>query len=461
MLALVAPVFLEGAAGSSVPVRDGTASGPVAVSFSPGLSAVRNVRVSANFAASGLAAGPDGSDAASADGDGDGDTSTDARGAGDDSAGGVQRIERQPTDAEVREAQERAEALQGQAERQARTVTQARAALRAAADRAGLALERYRGSVLAQQEAQREAWAAEDRLGAADGALAKRRAVLGRWAHQAYADGLSLNGYPVAATLLTSGAGDDLDLTMATMRHLGDSWEADRRALERARQARQGAADEARRASDRALRASVDAERDRQAADRAVTEQRALLASLEGELSEAEDAAEDAERQADRLARARALAAQQGRINAVTGEVGECRGGDVTAYANGQIPLSVLCPLWGTSGEYLRADAAYAFGRLSQAYAARFGSPLCVTDSYRPYAEQVAVRAAKPSMAAVPGRSNHGWGTAVDLCGGIERFGTTTHEWMLDNAPLFGWFHPAWARPSGSLPEPWHWEYGG
>jgi hypothetical protein len=32
---------------------------------------------------------------------------------------------------------------------------------------------------------------------------------------------------------------------------------------------------------------------------------------------------------------------------------------------------------------------------------------------------------------------------------------------MLVNAPLFGWFHPAWARPNGTLPEPWHWEFGG
>ena len=28
-------------------------------------------------------------------------------------------------------------------------------------------------------------------------------------------------------------------------------------------------------------------------------------------------------------------------------------------------------------------------------------------------------------------------------------------------APLYGWFHPDWAEASGSLPEPWHWEYAG
>ena len=54
-----------------------------------------------------------------------------------------------------------------------------------------------------------------------------------------------------------------------------------------------------------------------------------------------------------------------------------------------------------------------------------------------------------------------GWGLAVDLGGGINRFGTVQHEWMRSNAPRFGWVHPSWARQSGSLPEAWHWEYKG
>ena len=40
----------------------------------------------------------------------------------------------------------------------------------------------------------------------------------------------------------------------------------------------------------------------------------------------------------------------------------------------------------------------------------------------------------KPVLAAVPGTSNHGWGLAVDLCGGIERFGTQQYAWMQANA---------------------------
>lgn len=77
----------------------------------------------------------------------------------------------------------------------------------------------------------------------------------------------------------------------------------------------------------------------------------------------------------------------------------------------------------------------------------------------RDYAAQVDVYRRKPTLAAVPGTSKHGWGVAVDLCGGIEDFGSPAHRWMQANAPAYGWVHPAWAGPTGSRPEPWHWEY--
>ena len=120
-----------------------------------------------------------------------------------------------------------------------------------------------------------------------------------------------------------------------------------------------------------------------------------------------------------------------------------------------------MCPLDRAAGHRLRCDAARAFDELSDAYRQRFGQPIAVTDSYRDYQTQVVLKRRKGRMAATPGRSNHGWGLAVDLGGGINRFGTAQHEWMRTNAPRFGWVHPSWARPSGSLPEAWHWEYKG
>lgn len=140
---------------------------------------------------------------------------------------------------------------------------------------------------------------------------------------------------------------------------------------------------------------------------------------------------------------------------------GSCGGKSVAGYPNGRIPTSLLCPLWGAPGMSLRGDAADAFNRMSQAYAATFGEPICVIDSYRSYDQQISVKSSRGSLAATPGTSNHGWGLAVDLCGGIERFGTAPHNWMRNNAPAFGYFHPDWAQRNGSKPEPWHWEFAG
>jgi len=129
-------------------------------------------------------------------------------------------------------------------------------------------------------------------------------------------------------------------------------------------------------------------------------------------------------------------------------------------YPNGLIPPSALCPL-GVAGHLLRCDAAAAYRAMSAAYAGAFGGPICITDSYRSYAVQVRLFGEKPALAAVPGTSNHGWGLAVDLCGGIDRYDTAAYDWMKANAGRFGFLHPEWAEPGHGREEPWHWEYAG
>ncbi|HHU10193.1 MAG TPA: hypothetical protein GXZ60_09300 [Intrasporangiaceae bacterium] len=130
-------------------------------------------------------------------------------------------------------------------------------------------------------------------------------------------------------------------------------------------------------------------------------------------------------------------------------------------YPNGQLPASALCPLWMAPGEYAIPRAAAAFNALSKKFTEDFGRPICVTDSYRSFAQQVAVKASRGFWAATPGYSNHGLGRALDLCGGINSFGTIEHRWMRQNAPAYGWFHPSWAAADGRKPEPWHWEFAG
>ncbi|MCG5219494.1 M15 family metallopeptidase [Streptosporangium sp. KLBMP 9127] len=125
-------------------------------------------------------------------------------------------------------------------------------------------------------------------------------------------------------------------------------------------------------------------------------------------------------------------------------------------FPNGLIPTEYLCPLQ-QKGQELRADAAIAFVSLSEAYRRRFGKQICVTDSYRSLANQQSVYYRRPGFAAVPGRSNHGLGMAVDLCGGVERFRSAEFNWLEANSKRFGWIHPEWAYSNPF--EPWHWEY--
>ncbi|MEX5720736.1 NlpC/P60 family protein, partial [Geodermatophilus maliterrae] len=127
-------------------------------------------------------------------------------------------------------------------------------------------------------------------------------------------------------------------------------------------------------------------------------------------------------------------------------------------WANGRIPTSALCPV--ARGHALRCDAAAGYTALAQAYQAAFGTPLCITDSYRSMAAQTDAFRRKPALAAVPGTSNHGWALAVDLCGGINVAGTPQWTWMTRHAGEFGFVNPDWARPGGEKPEPWHWEFG-
>ncbi len=129
-------------------------------------------------------------------------------------------------------------------------------------------------------------------------------------------------------------------------------------------------------------------------------------------------------------------------------------------YPNGLIPQAALCPL-GVASHALRCDAAESYRAMSTAFESTFGKPLCVTDSYRTFGAQVRLYGTKPALAAVPGTSNHGWGLAVDLCGGAQSFATAEYGWLVANSGLFGWSNPAWAQPGRGREEPWHWEFVG
>jgi hypothetical protein len=202
---------------------------------------------------------------------------------------------------------------------------------------------------------------------------------------------------------------------------------------------------------------SADAARTSQQLTRQLRDLRATAARANAELQAAAARLARAEA-AERLRRTRIRVS---RSRFAVGSGPACTGGSTSGYANGFLPDSVLCPLWEAPGERLVAAAAAAFNRMSRYHAQVAGGPLCVTDSYRSYAGQVSVYERRPGYAATPGRSEHGWGRAVDLCGGVQRYGSDAYAWMKANAGRFGFFHPAWAEPGGSKPEPWHWEFSG
>jgi len=362
---------------------------------------------------------------------------------------------------------QRAAALHSAVGRQAATVAQARTAMTAAAADSALALEAYSAAAQLRDQAELEQNRQERALAEAAAAVDRQRAGLGEWARQAYVAGGVLDSSPTIVTLLSGGNTDDVATTKTWLERIGRDRSALITGLQTALQDRQKATDHAQRAAALAEGTAAQADAAKAARDAAVQSQRDQLLSLESILAGTQDAAAQADADAARMAQAwtarppTAGGDIAGGGNRVTGAVGDCPGGRTELYANGRIPVSALCPVWGTAGDVLRADAAYAFNQLSVAFDRRFGHPICVTDTYRSYDEQVAVRARRPGLAAVPGTSNHGWGRAADLCGGIQSFGSTTHVWMLLNAPLFGWFHPAWAEPTGPMPEPWHWEFGG
>lgn len=134
-----------------------------------------------------------------------------------------------------------------------------------------------------------------------------------------------------------------------------------------------------------------------------------------------------------------------------------CEGSVREAGQNGLLKEADLCTLWDNHTQ-LRADAAVSLADFNQAFAARFGADLCLSSGYRTLAEQRAVKAQKGGLAAAPGKSNHGWGLAVDLC--QDQTSGAKWAWLNENGPAYGWANPEWAQPGGSGPhERWHWEY--
>ena len=123
---------------------------------------------------------------------------------------------------------------------------------------------------------------------------------------------------------------------------------------------------------------------------------------------------------------------------------------DLAAYGNGKIPANALQQV-GDTRHKLWAPAAEQLTDMI-ADAKRDGVKIGITDSYRPYEEQVDLARRKGlysqgGLAAKPGTSEHGWGMAADL-----DLNGKALAWMRENAGKYGF--------EENVPrETWHWAY--
>jgi hypothetical protein len=336
-----------------------------------------------------------------------------------------------------------------------------RVRLDAATAAATEALEQASRAQEADEAAQRALTAAQSDLADANATLARARERLGGWAREAYRVGSPVLTDDSVLSLLTAGGPGEVVDGMVTLGKVGHSKSLEIEAFEAASRRRDEAARVAEGKAVAAEASATSASTAHESARAAVRSQQQRLETaqrvLDEQVAAAASAGIDATYLNDMIS---ALTADPDLLSRI-GRTGACLGSSVAGYGNGRIPPSALCPVFGAPGKRLRADAAYAFERMSTAYAERFGTPICVTDAYRDLAGQQRVYATKPHLAAVPGTSNHGWARALDLCGGVQSFGTPQHAWLKVSSTLYGWYHPGWAEPGGSRPEPWHWEYGG
>ena len=359
--------------------------------------------------------------------------------------------------------------LQSQAQREAQVLAAEQQAQQQADAAASRALEASQAAQRRADEAARAAQAEAAALRVAEIRTEASREALSRYLGSVYRTGVGNRRLSVLSDLIDSEDPQALFSGLSMASRVGGNRNDQLTALRTAEHDQARGAERAERSQQAATTAATAAATAKAAAERAVAAQKARVAAAAVTLATTQQRAAAAAARESALAQAEVIARTRSGVPPMDALLGAavarpeatCKGASTAGFANGHIPTDVLCPLWGTSGQVLRADAAASFNALSRKYAETFRAPICVTDSYRSYASQVAVRAAKPTLAAVPGTSNHGWGVAVDLCDGVQVFGSPQHEWLKQHAMAYGWFHPSWAQPGGSKPEPWHWEYAG
>ena len=149
--------------------------------------------------------------------------------------------------------------------------------------------------------------------------------------------------------------------------------------------------------------------------------------------------------------------------NVGAGQAGAYTGPGYTGPRMGGGPgqISVNDTIAVSNGQRLRKDSGAAFLQMAAAFKQATGKSLGLTEGWRSYDRQVQLynlyKAGKGNLAAKPGSSTHGKGTAVDI-NGMGAVGSASFNWLRQNAPKFGY---SWTGGGFSQVEPWHWDFKG
>ena len=145
---------------------------------------------------------------------------------------------------------------------------------------------------------------------------------------------------------------------------------------------------------------------------------------------------------------------------------------------NGKLPQAALFTVPNKQDNKKRpvqvlVEIADEFQQLLVDFKEHFGYDLLLTDTYRSFERQQAIKdrytkEGRGHIAATPGTSPHGWGLAFDCntvgSDGVKGFDGEIYKWLFKNAPKRGFWNPSWLQKGarnkkGKLTEePWHWE---
>lgn len=136
----------------------------------------------------------------------------------------------------------------------------------------------------------------------------------------------------------------------------------------------------------------------------------------------------------------------------------------VHRQTNGKVPASMLVAIpWDPEKTLIAAPALSDLTRLNTAFKKKFGKSLTIDLAYRTRSTQDYYWTdLGPLIAARPGTSNHGWGTAIDLPETYDySFRGKYYKWMKANSKKFNWVHRSYLEEGSKYAEAWHFEYVG